>query len=307
MINLITIRYGLERGGWMINSIENGTVKISVSSLGAELHSLEGSNGINYLWNGNPEYWAGRAPILFPIVGALRGGRSVSAKGEIALPRHGFARKLPWALDEATGDRLSYILTSNPETKAVYPYDFRLRVSYILGDSEVTTAFEVCNTGDYPMPFCIGGHPAFNVPLVEGECFEDYVVQFEMPEVTDCPYVDLEQGLILNNRRRILENSDQFGLTHDLFKNDALVFDNLKSKSVRLYSKVSGRGVRMDFAGMDYFAVWTPVKESPFVCLEPWTGTATWEDEDDIFENKRGVRILNPSEETTVSFTVGVF
>ena len=307
MINLKSIQVLVERGGWMISSIENGTVKISVSSLGAELHRLEGANGINYLWDGNPEYWPGRAPILFPIVGALRGGRAVSAKGEITLPRHGFARKLSWALDESTRERLSYVLTSSPETKAVYPYDFKLRVSYILGESEVTTAFEVCNTGDYPMPFCIGGHPGVNVPLVEGESFEDYIIQFEMPEVADCPYVDMEQGLILNDRRRILDKSDQFGLTHDLFRHDALVFDSIKSRSVKLYSKVSGRGVRMDFAGMDYFAVWSPVKDSPFVCLEPWTGTATCENEDDIFENKRGVRILNPKEETAVSFTVGVF
>lgn len=291
----------------MINFIENNTIKISVDSLGAELQSIEGVNGINYLWNGNPEYWAGRAPILFPIVGALRGGRAVSAEGEINLSRHGFARNLEWSLEKEEQDRLTYLLTSNPETKAAYPYDFRLRVSYILGDSSVTTAFEICNTGEKTMPFCIGGHPAFNVPLVEDEDFEDYFIKFEKPEVADCPFVDLEHGLILNKRRRILDNSDQFQINHDLFQIDALVFDNLKSRSVKLFSKKSGRGVRMDFDGMDYFAVWTPLKKSRFICLEPWTGTATLESEDDVFENKRGVCMLNPGKETTVSFTVSIF
>lgn len=291
----------------MVKSIENDTIRISVDSLGAELHSITGADGLDYLWRGDPEYWAGRAPVLFPIVGALRNGRAVSAEGEITLPRHGFARTLEWELEAAGQDRLSYLLKPSPKTKAAYPYDFILRVSYIIGDSSVTTAFTVQNAGEKAMPFCIGGHPAFNIPLVEGERFEDYIVRFEKPETAACPYVDLEKGIILSELRPILDNSDSIRLSHSLFKHDALVFDNLKSRSVRLYSEKSGRGVRMDFGGMDYFAIWSPIKASPFVCLEPWTGTATLESESDVFEKKQGMRLLTPREEASISFTVKIF
>ena len=249
----------------MVKSIENDTIRISVDSLGAELHSITGADGLDYLWRGDPEYWAGRAPVLFPIVGALRNGRAVSAEGEITLPRHGFARTHEWELEAAGQADLPAQVQS--QNKAAYPYDFILRVSYIIGDSSVTTAFTVQNAGEKAMPFCIGGHPAFNIPLVEGERFEDYVVRFEKPEAAGCPYVDLEKGIILSERRPILDNSDSIRLSHSLFKHDALVFDNLKSRSVRLYSEKSGRGVRMDFGGMDYFAIWSPIKASRLSAL----------------------------------------
>ncbi|HCA28988.1 MAG TPA: protein lacX [Ruminococcaceae bacterium] len=291
----------------MITMIKNSTLKVSADSLGAELKTIESSDGVNYLWNGNPEYWMGRAPILFPFVGALRNGRAISAGGEITLPRHGFARSMDWTLENAEHDNMTFLLRSNQQTNQNYPYDFTLRVGYILIDNAVKTEFRVCNTGDAQMPYCVGGHPAFNIPLVHGESFEDYIVKFEELENADCPYVDLETGIILDERRTILKNQDQIRLHHDLFTQDALVFDNLKSRSVKLYSEKSGRGVQMDFHGMDYFAVWSPVKESPFVCLEPWTGTVTLESEDDIFEHKRGIRLLQPGEESIVSYTVTFF
>ncbi|MDD4413680.1 MAG: aldose 1-epimerase family protein [Oscillospiraceae bacterium] len=291
----------------LIVNIKNETINISVNSLGAELYSVRAENGISYLWDGKPEFWEGRAPILFPIVGALRGGKAKSAMGEITLKRHGFTRFQEWTTEIKGEDFVTFMLASSPETRKLYPYDFLLRVSYKLGKSSVTTTFSILNTGDYVMPYCIGGHPAFNIPLVEGEGFEDYLIEFEMPETADCPYVDLETGLILNKARRFLTNQSSFRLNHELFRQDALVFDDIKSHKVKLYSEKSGHGIQMDFNDMKYFAVWSPVKDSPFVCLEPWTGTATLESEDDIFEHKRGMRMLNPEEEGTVSYTVTVF
>ena len=291
----------------MLAFIENETLKVSADSLGAELHSIKSADGIDNLWKGDPVYWKGRSPILFPIAGALRGGRAVSREGEVTLPRHGLARSYEWIIENAKKDSMTFLLKSDDRTRRSYPYDFALRVCYTLDGNSLKTAFSIRNTGKTEMPYCIGGHPAFNVPLVDGEDFTDYKVKFEKPETADCPFVDMDSGIILDDRRRVLENRDEFTLRHDLFVCDALVFDNLKSRSVKLYSEKSGRGVQMDFDGMNYFAVWSPVKSSPFVCLEPWTGTATLESEDDVFENKRGMRLLKPGEEAAVSFTVRFF
>ena len=291
----------------MITEIKNESVKISVNSFGAELYSIEAPDGTSYLWDGKPEFWKGRAPILFPFVGALRGGTAHSKMGDIVLPRHGLARSAEWTLESQTKDSLTYLLNSTSESKKNYPYDFSLRVRYKIENSIVTTEFHVRNTSGCDMPYCVGGHPAFHIPLVKGEEFTDYIVEFEKPETADCPNVDMEAGLILNNRYHFLKNERAFRLNHDLFRKDALVFDDLKSRSVKLFSEKSGHGVQMSFEGMNYFAVWSPVNDSPFVCLEPWTGTATLESEDDIFEHKRGIHMLKPGEEDTVSFTVKIF
>ena len=290
-----------------ITTIQNATVSASVSSLGAELQSIRSAEGVSYLWNGDPAYWSGRAPILFPFVGALRGDRAACGAGEICLPKHGLARRREWTLEEAAADRLTYRLDADDETRAGYPYDFSLRVRYTLGDHAVTTAFQIGNTGGQTMPYCIGGHPAFHVPLAEGEAFEDYFLEFEQPETADCPQVELSSGLIRTERNRVLTEARVLPLNHALFRGDALIFDRLKSQSARLVSRKSGRGVRMDFAGMAFFAVWSPSKDSPFVALEPWTGTGTQVSEDDVFEHKQCLRRLAPGQEDTVSFTVTVF
>lgn len=292
----------------MLTTIHNDTVTITVSSLGAELQSIEGANGISYLWDGQPEHWKGRAPILFPIVGALRGGRADSEHGEVVLPQHGLARRAEWTLVNQSENSLIYRLCSDTESKAKYPYEFLLEAGYTLTNNGVTTSLTVANTGTVPMPYCIGGHPGFHVPLAEGEAFEDYLVAFEQPEVADIPGVDMEKGLILDlHRRRFLSNETTFRLNHDLFSNDALIFDFLQSHTVKVYSEKSGHGFGMDFKGFDIFAIWSPVTAAPFICLEPWTGCATRESEDDIFEHKQGMRLLQPGEERTVSFTVTVF
>ncbi len=291
----------------MIATIKNEALSVGADTLGAELQWIKSANGIDYLWDGNPEYWNGRAPILFPFVGSLRNGRAASALGDIVLPIHGFARTSEWELEHSETQTIVFRLCSDESTKKGYPYDFEIRVIYTLVKNSVTTKIKIKNTGKHNMPFCVGGHPGFNVPLIDGESFTDYIIEFEKAEIADCPFVDLEKGIILTERRRVLEHQKSFNLAHNLFYNDALIFDNLLSRRVSLLSKKSGHGVMMDFHSMDYFAVWSPIKHSPFVCLEPWTGMATLQSEDNIFEHKLGMRLLAPGEEDSVSFTVTVF
>ncbi|MFT4092523.1 MAG: hypothetical protein QM640_02700 [Niabella sp.] len=54
-------------------SIENGYISISVASKGAELQSIADlQTGQEYIWDGNPAFWAKHSPVLFPIVGTLK-------------------------------------------------------------------------------------------------------------------------------------------------------------------------------------------------------------------------------------------
>ena len=291
----------------MLVTIKNSRLSIGADTYGAELNFLRSADGIDYLWDGKPEYWSGRAPILFPFVGRLRNGRASSAMGDVVLPIHGFAQSCEWEPEKVSPDSMTFKLCSNEQTRTGYPYDFTVYVSYYLSENSLTTEIKVVNAGSTVMPFCTGGHPGFHVPLIEGENFTDYIIEFEKSETADCPFVDMSCGLILNKTRRVLDNQKSFRLEHGIFDNDALIFDKLLSRSASLLSTKSGHGVKMDFDGMKYFAVWSAVKPAPFVCLEPWTGMATTESEDDVFENKRGMRLLEPGEEDTVSFKVTVF
>ncbi len=291
----------------MLTTIQNRYLTVKADTRGAELQSIEAKDGLSYLWNGDPAYWGYRAPTLFPIIGALRDGHAWSAGGEISLPKHGFCRQAEFVLESEEPEAITYLLTDSEATRKGYPYRFALRIRYELEGESVTTRYLIRNDGDQDMPFFIGGHPAFRVPLEEGETLEDYRIEFAQPETIDCPMVDLSTGLILDTtRNRFLTDSTTFALNHVLFRGDALVFDALCSRSVRLFSVKSRHGVRLDFDGMNYLAVWTPATDSPFICLEPWTGMATCASEDDIFEHKRGITVLEPGAETSFSFTITV-
>lgn len=156
------------------------------------------------------------------------------------------------------------------------------------------------------MPYCIGGHPAFNCPVYEGENFEDYIVEFEQPETAACAQLT-DDGLINNDDRiPVLDHETVIPVKHSLFYKDALIFDQLKSRTVTLKHKESGHGILVRFPDFDYLGVWSSANDGPFVALEPWSGTSTCSDEDDVFEHKRGVRFLEPGEHETLSFVIEI-
>ena len=269
---------------------------VEVDSFGAELKSFTDMIGTQYLWQGDPKYWHGQAPILFPMVGRLREDKAVIGGKEYSMKRHGIARNLEFRAMTHDSSSVILSLTADEETKKSYPFDFSLMVSYRLEDCTLTTGFTVMNMGSEPMPFAIGGHPAFNCPILEGEKFESYSVIFEKPETVSCPRLDLETGLIdLNERRQVLNGESSLELKHSLFDQDALIFEGLHSKKVQLVSRGSGRGVEMEFSGFPYLGVWSALGNAPFVALEPWTGLATCLDEGDEFALKRGMKLLNPN------------
>jgi galactose mutarotase-like enzyme len=57
----------------VIHRIENNKLQLAVKRYGAEIYSIKSaSTGREFIWDANPKIWANHAPILFPIVGALK-------------------------------------------------------------------------------------------------------------------------------------------------------------------------------------------------------------------------------------------
>lgn len=282
----------------MVYELELGKMKISADENGAELHSLC-YEGREYLWQCGKS-WERYAPILFPFICSpkdrtyMADGKTYKMKGN-----HGFARDSVFAFKEKTADSLTFVLTENEETLAQYPYKFELTVTYKVEGNSVTVINRVKNTDERDIYFYIGGHPAFNAPLIEGESFDDYYVEYaEQEKITQ--KVDGREITVLNHEKRL-------NMTRDLFDNDALILENPNSKAVSLRSRKNSHSVTVEFPMSECIAVWSPTgdDEARFVCLEPWTSVPTnYDDDFEKLEDKPHAISLNPNEEYEYKYKI---
>ena len=287
----------------MTVEIKSNEVFVECLQEGAMLHSLV-KNGREYLWQGDKSFWAGQAPVCFPIAGVLRDGRAVAFGKECSMKRHGVARINPFKIESVGANYVAFVQNSSEKTKAEFPFDYRLEIKYTVVKSTVTTQYTVYNTGKEKLPFVIGGHPAFNCPVDKNEAFEDYSVTFDKPINEECLRPDIHSGLIdISNRFKVFDAPGRIDMKHSLFVDDAMVFDGIESKSALLIGK-NKRGVRLDYQDFDNLLVWSSANGGPFVALEPWTGISTCSDEDSVFESKRGMTVLEAGEQASFKFKI---
>lgn len=292
-----------------VTTIVRGGFSAAISSMGAELQSLM-LDGQEYLWQGDPMFWNKRAPVLFPIVGSLRASRAESAAGSCHMERYGIARINEHRLVSVSDDGASatFELTESPATLKAYPYPFKLNMTYSLTDkTTLTQTFAIANTGDENLPFSVGGHPAFNIPVpgAEDDVFEDYELRFT--EAWTCESPRMAEGGLVSYAEpvRIVDETSRLAMKHEVFDAyDTIVLDHVPDSTVSLVGKRSGRGVRVDFEGFDYLGIWSAAGHAPFVAVEPWTGHSTMDVEDDVIEHKRGITVLAPGETWEGSFSI---
>lgn len=287
-------------------TIALGDLVAKINPQGAQLSSLA-LGGNEYLWQADPAVWGKHAPILFPIVGSIRDGKAESAQGPVTLGRHGLARDYEHAVVAQSDDSVTFELTDSEATRAAYPYAFKLNMTYALtGPASLTQTFRVENTGDVDLPFSVGGHPAFNVPApgTEGEGFDDYELAFTRPWSCVAPKICDGGLLTYRTAEMVLDRADTLPITRELFDADAVMLSNVPDDTLTLRSRVSGHGVKIDFPGFKYIGIWSAKGDAPFVALEPWTGHATLDTEDNVLEHKRNITILEPGAVDEHSFTV---
>lgn len=289
----------------MLKTITCGTTSAKIDTNGAQLMSFS-KNGKEYLWQGNPEFWEDRAPVLFPVVGRSKDDK-LSIQGEIyPMPDHGFARHTEMEILNQSEDSITLTMTQSEATKQYYPWDFCFSVTYTLEGNKLTTGFRVENTDKEPLLFALGGHPGFNLPMNEGEKFEDYCLEFEQEEVLWSNQV-LDNGHISASQKNLLlDGGRELDLHRSLFNHDAIIFEDIKSKWVKLIHKENRKGICFSFDGFQTFAAWTreePCDGAAFLCLEPWIGMGIRDDEGYTMEEKYGIQILKPGEVFTVSFS----
>lgn len=284
-----------------------GEIKAKVNSLGAELVSLIDGKGVEYIWQGHPSGWTGRNPNLFPVIGAVKPGGILYGGEAYPTPRHGFARHSEFTLVERTEAAICLELNSNEDTLAVYPYHFRLRISHHLTENGFRTDYQVLNTGNEDMHYCVGGHTAFNCPLSPDEKFSDWKLIFDQKEEKEA-MLPLEGGFIsFDYTMSAIKEGSFIPLDHELHDRiDTLIFDGLNSCSVSLQGP-KGDGVKMEFSDFPMIAFWTaPGKHAPFICLEPWQGCGALANEDGEFAHKHHAVCLAPGESKIHGYTVAI-
>lgn len=272
----------------MIYVLENENLKVEITDLGAELQSIKGKkSGFEYLWQGKEPFWKSRSTVLFPICGRLFEGKYTYKGKTYEMLLHGFAKKSVFKAEKVENYEITFLLTSSEETKTTYPFDFEFRVTYKLEKNKLTVTFDVKNDKEEMLPFSVGGHPGFNVPLLSKGEFTDCYLEFAEPCKPERMIMTQPSYLYSGDHVPFeLEGGKILRLKHDLFDEDAIFLRNT-AKEVSLKSEKCDASVTVSFGDMCYVGFWhNPFTEAPFVCIEPWHGIPALEGVTDDFADK---------------------
>lgn len=264
-----------------------------VSETGAELKSLANlAAGREHIWHGDPAWWNGSAPVLFPVIGGLKGGQYAYGGKTYALPSHGFARGSEFSVARAGEDSAELTLASSPRTREIYPFDFGLKVSFQLERAGISVRYEVTNTGSGRMYFSIGSHPAFVIPFAGG-ALENYYVLFEREEELERWF--FKDGVIVAGKTaEVLENSRVLSLSRTCFADGIMIFKHPRSREFTIANSLNAHAVRVITDGVPYLGVWSKPGGAPFLCIEPWHGIPDMSDASGNLADKEGILTLEP-------------
>jgi galactose mutarotase-like enzyme len=196
----------------------------------------------------------GGIPVLFPSPGRLTGDRFARGGRAGAMKQHGFARDLPWetrSVAVTDAPRATLALRATEATRAAFPHDFALAITFSLLGATLRLDVDVENPGDAPLPFGFGVHPYFLVPDA-----------------------DKARTRIATKATRAFDNVTKstvpfhgFDLTAK--EVDLHLVDHGSTESELTWADGARLAVRGS-AEMIRWVVWT-LAGRDFVCLEPWS------------------------------------
>ncbi len=283
--------------------LKNDQLTVTLSTKGAEVTSVK-RGSCEYIWQGDPTFWKGQAPLMFPICGRFVEQTYAHNGKTYQMGTHGFLRASETKLVTANDTEATFELCANDDTRAQYPFDFILNITYRLEGSRLSTVAKIRNTGNEILPATFGGHPGFNLPLDGNGVFSDYYLEFAEPCSPD--EIVLTPTCFQTGKHRAypLTNSRILPLSHDLFAIDAIFLARVSDR-VTLKSKDSARSVTLHYPQMPYLGIWhAPRTEAPYVCVEPWCGLPAYDQTIEEISEKPDMFRIDPNDEKTVAFSV---
>ena len=273
-----------ERSNWV--TLSSSGLSAEINPIGAQLSTLRDPAGRDLLWDGDPAIWNGRAPLLFPIVGALAGGTYRLGAKSYPLPRHGFARGKRFEVVESSPAAAMLRLKADQDSFKVYPFHFELEIRFALDGPTLSVTTWIRNADDADMPASFGYHPAFRWPLPFGQARESHFVEFAGEEPDPMRRLNAD-GLLTPERHPTPIVHRRLALEDDLFQDDVMIFNEVRSRLV-IYGAETGPRIRVSFTDSPYLGIWTKPRAN-FICIEPWHGIADPVGFDGDFTQKPGV------------------
>lgn len=275
-------------------TIENSALKVTISSQGAELQSVIDKQGNERLWQGDPAFWTGRAPILFPIAGGLKDDCYILDGQSYPMPKHGIVRKLPWQVDFAEADRAVFSISAQHPG---FPFEYTLQAEFSLKDEQLEIRYTVINRDSRAFAYGIGSHEAYATP----EGIEEYEIVFDEEERLENSV--LEGNLIRPESELWGEHVRALPLKYDYFAVDALVFRSLRSRGVTLRHTQSDRKVHVSYPDHSVLMLWTK-PGAGYICIEPWINAPDLTTSDRQILHKPGIVHLQPGCQKTHLHTI---
>ena len=276
----------------------------TISPQGAELHSLKTANGDELIWQADPAFWARHAPHLFPIVGRLADDTLVHEGKGYSMGQHGFARDMCFEVEASSDSDCTLVLKDNEQTSEKFPFEFELRINFILLGNTLAITYTIRNPGDTALPCSIGAHPAFNWPIPGNDSRDAHSISFA--ETETCHVNRLDAGLLMSDGFPWpwLESNNLLQLDDSLFEPDAMIFTDHHSREVR-YSGEHGPTIVVHFTDFPHLGIWS-VPGAGFVCIEPWQGHSSPVDFKGEFSDKPGIVKIAPGAEQSWAMTIRI-
>lgn len=287
--------------------LSNQYLTVNLHPKGAEIISIVGNQDhINYMWKRDACQWANSAPILFPIVGAIKNDTCRIDGKEYHMTQHGFARHNEFEIKNQSQTEVTFTLVSNDEIIKQYPFLFELNVTYKLVENTLTCFINVKNKDHQTIYFQVGGHPAFACPFMENESSNDYYVEFAEYETRNQKVIDVAKRVMSHVQLPFFDHEKRFFVRQQLFNNDAIVIKDFKSENISIKSLNHQKSIVFHMQGFDHVGLWTAKHVGGLLAIEPWIGHADYVDFDGEFKEKESCVALDTDTEFNVQFAVEI-
>jgi galactose mutarotase-like enzyme len=288
----------------MLLTLANESLRCDVALRGAELRSLSTLNDAQeFLWQRDPSIWPASAPILFPVIGRLKDNCYYYRGKRYNMPMHGFARELEFSVVSQEAGVLCLTAQDSPATRSLFPFPFRLQVTFRLHGRCLRVETEVSNLGMSVLPFSLGAHPGFRLPCEDSE-LADFKLVFSEREKNLVYRIDGEL-LACQPTPFLFDNEREILLSDQLFNSDALIFKGIRSQQIQIIHRNKGLRLCFDTGGAPDLGIWAQ-PGAPYVCIEPWFGYDDDSEVDGDIEKKPGIVLLAPGALFTSYYAVSI-
>jgi galactose mutarotase-like enzyme len=285
--------------------LENDVLRVEIDSFGSELKSVQSKEtGLEYMWQGDPKFWARTSPVLFPFVGSLKNKEYIHEGKHYPMGQHGFARDMEHTLVSKSDSEIWFELLSNEDTLEKFPFEFKLSIGYKLEANKVKVLWKVENPAENTLYFSIGAHPAFNCPIHGEEKKAGYSMYFGgVDEIhhhgnSDTTGLALKEDIVLSLK------DHKAVITEEFFDRCTYMIEDRQCGSVGIVDPSGRRFVTVEF-DMPLFAVWSPEKkQAPFICIEPWCGRCDADDFSGELKDREFTNVLEANEQFATEYTM---